>query len=220
MKKLLLTAAAVSILSTSSAYAADKTFYVKANAGIAKFTELKNSYGNKTKSNNFSHVGIGAGYHLNENVRFDLMLDHYIGAKPKTTVTNHNFDGTVHNVITAKTKTDATSLLVNGYVDVFKMDAMNIFVGAGVGVSNTKAKHTTTVKDGAGNGATSASTKVKSQAHFAHAFYLGAGYEFMDGITGELSYSYRDMGKTKKIEGYKAVHFKGHHVTAGVRFDI
>ena len=219
MKKLLLTAAAVSILSTSSAYAADKTFYVKANAGIAKFTELKNSYGNKTKSNNFSHVGIGAGYHLNENVRFDLMLDHYIGAKPKTTVTNHNFDDTVHNVITAKTKTDATSLLVNGYVDVFKMDAMNIFVGAGVGVSNTKAKHTTTVKDGAGNGATSASTKVKSQAHFAHAFYLGAGYEFMDGITGELSYSYRNLGKLGKNYSNTSA-LNTHHVTAGVRFDI
>ena len=56
---------------------------------------------------------------------------------------------------------------------------------------------------------------------FTFAGYVGTSYEFTLGVTGELSYSYRDIGKTKKFgNGANESHFRSHHVAAGVRFDI
>jgi opacity protein-like surface antigen len=50
---------------------------------------------------------------------------------------------------------------------------------------------------------------------------LGASTEFAPGVNGELTYSYRDMGKFKKDDdGTSFASLKGHHVAAGVRFDI
>ena len=64
------------------------------------------------------------------------------------------------------------------------------------------------------------STKKKN--NFAYAVHLGAATEFAPGVNGELTYSYRDMGKFKKAKdsnvSFSAL--KGHHVAAGVRFDL
>ena len=201
MKKVLLTAAAVSVLATSSAYAMEDMFYVKANVGWAKLTDYKPVAGVKFKSKNDIHFGVGAGYHVMDNARVDLTFDHFVNPTFK-----YSEDGE-----SSKVKGEVNTLLLNGYFDVFTLDAMKVFVGAGVGLGQVSAKFT----DSDGE-----STKFKKANTFAYAGYVGAGYEFTQGVTGELSYSYRDMGKTKKIEGAKAVHFKGHHVTAGVRFDI
>ena len=86
MKKILLTAAAVSVLATSSAYAMGNKFYVKANVGWSKFNQIKADtvFGSiKAKSNNDVHVGIGAGYNVMDNFRVDLTLDHYVNPTHK-----------------------------------------------------------------------------------------------------------------------------------------
>lgn len=194
MKKVLLTAAAVSVLATSSAYAMEDMFYVKANVGWSKLNKVDGH-----KSKNDVHFGVGAGYHVMDNARVDLTFDHFVNPTFKAT--------------RAKLKGDINTLLLNGYFDVFNVDAMKVFVGAGVGLGQVKAKVTYT--------SNRPSISAKQKNTFAFAGYVGAGYEFTQGVTGELSYSYRDMGKTKKFgNGAKAVHFRGHHVTAGVRFDI
>jgi opacity protein-like surface antigen len=202
MKKVLLTAAAVSVLATSSAYAMEDMFYVKANVGWAKLTDHKDS-DDKFKSKNDVHFGVGAGYHVMDNARVDLTFDHFVNPTFKYK--------------TEKVKGEVNTLLLNGYFDVFSLDAMKVFVGAGVGLGQVSAKYS--------DSSDSDSVKLKQKNTFAYAGYLGASYEFTQGVTGELSYSYRDMGKTKTAESklgakLKAVHFKGHHVTAGVRFDI
>lgn len=196
MKKVLLTAAAVSVLATSSAYAMEDMFYVKANVGWSKLDDYKNE-GTKFKSKNDIHFGVGAGYHVMDNARVDLTFDHFVN--PNSTDKS------------GKVKGDINTLLLNGYFDVFSVDAMKVFVGAGVGMGQVNAKHTPT---------TGTSTKFKQKNTFAYAAHVGLGYELAQGVNADLSYSYRDMGKTKKETGFKAVHFKGHHVTAGVRFDI
>jgi len=197
MKKVLL-AAAVSVLATSSAYAMEDIFFVKANVGMSKLNKVKG-----LKSNNDIHFGVGAGYHVMDNARVDLAFDHFVNPE--------------HKNGTKKYKGDINTLLLNGYFDVFNVDAMKVFVGAGVGLGQVKVKYT--------DGSDSDSGTGKQNNTFTFAGYLGAGYEFTKGVTGELTYSYRDMGKTKKfksINGFdmSAVHYRGHHVTAGVRFDI
>jgi len=192
MKKILLTSAAVAVLASSSAYAMQDTFYVKAQAGWSKLTKEKG-----LKSNNDVFFGIGAGYHVMDNARVDLTFDHFVNP--------------THKKGDVKVKGDINTLMFNGFVDLFDADMAKFFVGAGVGASQVKAKVTTT----------GVSSKAKQKYNLAFAGYVGASYEFTPGVTGELTYSYRDMGKTKKFENSTdTIHYKGHHVGAGVRFDI
>ena len=199
MKKVLLTAAAVSVLATSCAYAMEDMFYVKANVGWSKLNKVKGA-----KSKNDVHFGVSAGCHVMDNARVDLAFDHFVSP--------------VHKKRTKKLKGDINTLLLNGYFDVFDVDAMKVFVGAGVGLGQVKTKYSDSSDSDSGT--------AKQKNTFAFAGYVGAGYEFTQGATGELSYSYRDMGKTKKINTknggtvVSAVHYRGHNVTAGVRFDI
>jgi opacity protein-like surface antigen len=214
MKKILLTSAAVAVLASSSAYAMQDTFYVKAQAGWSKMSKVKFN-GNKLKSNNDMSFGVGAGYHVMDNVRVDLTFDHFVNPTHKV---KKKID-TVNESI--KAKGDVNSLLINGFVDLFDADMAKMFVGAGVGVSQVKAKTTVSKVDDK----TSITLKAKQKYNLAFAAYVGGSYEFTPGVTGELTYSYRDMGKTKKFkdnnnDNISAIHYKGHNIGAGVRFDI
>lgn len=226
MKKILLTAAAVSVLATSSAYAMENKFYVKAHAGWSKFNQIKSNFsivGNpitaKAKSNNDTHIGIGAGYHVMDNFRVDLTFDHYINPTYKF---NAKLNANGLNVLSGKIKSDVNSLLLNGFIDIYSIDSIKIFIGAGIGASQLKAK---VENNGLAvdNGLVKKSFKIKQEYKFAFAGYVGTGYEFTPGVTGELSYSYRNLGKLGK-DGKDSddnpFEVRGHHVTAGVRFDI
>jgi len=195
MKKILLTTAAVAVLATSSAYAMEDTFYVKAQAGWSKMTKQKG-----LKSKNDVSFGLGAGYHVMDNVRVDLTFDHFVNP--------------THKKGAIKVKGEVNTLLLNGFVDLFDADIAKVFVGAGVGVGQVKAKFS-------GDTVVANNGKAKQKYNLAFAGYVGTSYEFTPGVTGELTYSYRDMGKTKKVKGStNTVHYKGHNVGAGVRFDI
>ena len=144
MKKILLTAAAVSVLATSSAYAKENSFYIKANAGWTKFNEIKtgDTLDNiKLKSNNDVHFGVGAGYNVMDNFRVELMLDHYINPTYKASKKYNTLS------VDGKLKTEANTLLLNGFVDVFEIDSVKFFVGAGIGASHLKGKISMNVKD-------------------------------------------------------------------------
>jgi len=193
MKKILLTTAAAVILSTSSVYAAEDAFYVKANVGWSKLTKIQG-----LKSNNDVLFGVGAGYYVMDNARVDLTFDHFVNP--------------THKKGNVKIKGNANTLLLNGYVDLFDIDAFKVFVGAGVGAGQVKG-----TKSGdpilANNG------KAKQKTGLAFAGYVGGSYEFTPGVTGELAYSYRDLGKTKAVNNAKFA-YRGHNVGAGIRFDI
>ncbi len=193
MKKLLLAAATATVLS-SSAMATEDMFYVKANVGWDKLTKISGA-----KSNNDVFFGIGAGYYIMDNVRADLTFDHYVNPTHKQKSTGAKLKGTIN------------TLLLNGYVDLFDYEAFRFFVGAGVGAGQVKAKATA-----AGN----RSATAKQKMNLAFAGYVGVSYGFAEGVSGELAYSYRDMGKTKKSKDLESYHYRGHHVAAGVRFDI
>jgi opacity protein-like surface antigen len=202
MKKILLTTAAVLTLATSSAYAAEDMFYVKGQVGWDKLDKIKG-----LKSNNNVFLGLGVGYYVMDNVRADLTFDHYVNPNHKGTATEKGvkYPG-------AKIKSQADTLMVNGFVDLFDVSVAKVFAGAGVGMSMISAKLSQ-------NGASG--SKIKKKNNFAYALHLGASTEFAPGVNGELTYSYRDMGKFKTPKGQSSLgSLKGHHVAAGVRFDI
>ena len=195
MKKILLAAATVATLASSCAYAAEDTFYVKGQVGWDKLNKIK-----KLKSKNNVFLGLGVGYYVMDNVRADLTWDHYFDPKHKGTIDGEK----------VKLKSKADTLMVNGFVDLFDVSVAKVFAGAGVGMSMISGK----ISDEDG------SYKIKKKNNFAYAVHLGAATEFAPGVNGELTYSFRDMGKFKKVEGYSLGSLKGHHVAAGVRFDL
>ena len=208
MKKILLAAATVATLASSCAYAAEDTFYVKGQVGWDKLNKVK---GLKSKNNVF--LGLGVGYYVMDNVRADLTWDHYFDPKHKGTT---SVDGV--NRTDAKLKSKADTLMINGFVDLFDVSVAKVFAGAGIGMSMIKGKVTAPAQGAAL--AISESTKKKN--NFAYAVHLGAATEFAPGVNGELTYSFRDMGKFKKNKDNKVSFsaLKGHHVAAGVRFDL
>jgi opacity protein-like surface antigen len=195
MKKILLAAATVATLASSCAYAAEDTFYVKGQVGWNKLNKIKSL---KSKNNVF--LGLGVGYYVMDNVRADLTWDHYFDPKHKATIDGEK----------VKLKSKADTLMVNGFVDLFDVSVAKVFAGAGVGMSMISGK----VSDDDG------SYKIKKKNNFAYGLHLGAATEFAPGVNGELTYSFRDMGKFKKVAGYSLGSLKGHHIAAGVRFDL
>ena len=197
MKKILLAAATVATLASSCAYAAEDTFYVKGQVGWDKLNKVK---GLKSKNNVF--LGLGVGYYVMDNVRADLTWDHYFDPKHKATIDGEK----------VKLKSKADTLMVNGFVDLFDVSVAKVFAGAGVGMSMISGK----ISD------EDDSYKIKRKNNFAYAVHLGAATEFAPGVNGELTYSFRDMGKFKKNKDstISALSLKGHHVAAGVRFDL
>ena len=202
MKKILLTTAAVLTLATSSAYAAEDMFYVKGQVSWDKLDKIKGM-----KSNNNVFLGLGVGYYVMDNVRADLTFDHYVNPNHKGTLSSNGvkFPGN-------KLKSQADTLMVNGFVDLFDVSVAKVFAGAGVGMSMISTKNTDP---------NFPTVKYKKKNNFAYALHLGASTEFAPGVNGELTYSYRDMGKFKTPKNYPSLgSLKGHHVAAGVRFDI
>ena len=207
MKKILLAAATVATLASSCAYAAEDTFYVKGQVGWDKLNKIK---GLKSKNNAF--LGLGVGYYVMDNVRADLTWDHYFDPKHKGTASVNGV-----NVSNTKLKSKADTLMINGFVDLFDVSVAKVFAGAGIGMSMIKGKVTAPAQGTVP--AISESTKKKN--NFAYAVHLGAATEFAPGVNGELTYSYKDLGKFKTPKDYPSLgSLKGHHVAAGVRFDL
>ncbi len=244
MKKILLTTAAAAVIATSSAYAAQDGFYVKAQAGISRFDGFKlgdelsgEDVENKYKVKNTGVIGIAAGYYLMKNIRFEVAFDHFFEPTFKMP-TNKDLnlgwgqDGkalqVLKDVYDSKFKVKVDTLMFNGFVDVCDADMVKLFVGAGFGVAQVKAKMIETRVDKIasrenGKEPTDATlkeitTKLKKKTNAAFALYVGAAYEVADGINAELTYSYKNMGKMSKTNGHPEL--KSHNFGVGVRFDI
>ena len=115
--------------------------------------------------------------------------------------------------------------MASGYVDLFDISVAKVFAGAGVGLAQVKEKITVSYPAKAYVG----STSTKKKNNLAYHLTLGAAAEVAPGVNAELSYSWRDFGKTKsqkKVAGVDTggelskTSYKGHHVLAGIRFDL
>ena len=213
MKKIILAAAAATTILTSSAAFAgtEDAFYLKGNVGWNKMRDstIRGSKF-KCKAENSFLLGLGVGYYLMDNVRFDLMFDHFFDPEMK-----HSFSG-ASNKYSSKIKGEINALTINGYVDLFDVSIAKIFAGAGVGMAQVKDKFTLTSSPNDGTPAETSSISSKKANNFTYALHLGASMEFAPGVNGDLSYSWKDFGKTKDTK----VSFKGHNLVFGVRFDM
>ncbi len=214
MKKIILTTAAVAVLSSSTVFAVEDTFYGKIQLGGLKLNEESlGKDSKKYKSDNDFMIGASLGYYIMDNVRGELSFDHIVD--PKLKAKNSDFE--------SKMALQVNSLLANVYFDAFDASAFKVFLGVGAGVAQVEGKVPLKTKDGKGT----VNAKAKDKTNFAYAGYVGTSAEIAPGINAELTYSYRGFDKTKKFKNNdagvatdKGYEVKGHFLTVGLRFDF
>jgi opacity protein-like surface antigen len=170
----------------------EDVFYVKLNTGWSKMAKIKNY-----TSNNDLLFGAGIGYHIIDDIRIELSFD--------------RFANTTHKQDIKRIKSNISTLMLNGFFNIFETDSFKVFLGVGAGSGTIKTKYT--------NNINSNNYITEQKRNLAFAGYIGAVYELSTNIHTDLTYSYRDMGKTRKIDGSN-FHYKGNNVSLGLRIDI
>ena len=186
--------------------------YLKINMGISSFRTI--NQGGKpfdffrtsiSSENSAPNFGIGIGYSFSEKVRFDLMLDHY---------TNLRIKDAKHKDKSLKSILNVYSL--NGYVDIYKIQNVKIFFGAGLGLA--VIGENVSVNEGA----VKKSFSNKSfGTHFS--FTLGSSYSITEDVILDISYNWKEFGTTKKIKSFKEFEigknqYRSHNLSASIRF--
>jgi opacity protein-like surface antigen len=218
MKKFILTATTAAALISSTAQAnAQNSYYIKGNIGagyLRGLTDKDTSF--KLKSQVGMFFGAGVGYYIMENVRIDLTLDHYVDPELKK---SGSVPGAT-SIVVVRHKANLNTLMVNGLVDLLDVSIFKIFTGVGVGISRINER---IYKDGSGIVDTSTATGAKN--NITYAVHLGASTELNPGINADLTYSWRDFGRTKSTKNatgseISKTHYRGHHLAIGFRFDM
>jgi opacity protein-like surface antigen len=124
-------------------------------------------------------------------------------------------------------KADINAFMVNGTLDLFELDRIKFFVGAGIGGTQLKEKISITSTlnlSGKNIVIVDQSVSSKKANNFAYSFTAGTSAKVTDRVTFELAYAWKDFGKTKsvKIQGVEVgkTPYRSHTLTAGVRVDI
>jgi len=211
----------LSMLATASAFSfasADCGYYLTGSAGALMSSKyVKSGLNSDTRkiqikrSATALEFGIGAGYHVLDNLRVEalyvkpLLNDGKIQKKDAG-------DADFSKLYSVKTNLD--SLQLRGYYDLTDLkDFGKLYVGAGVGVSYLRGK------------LTDASNTYKFKGRYNVAFAVGVGGEFEVANNTKLGveYNYSDHGKAK-TEKDSSVFYKtpvrGHSILAKLRFEI
>ncbi len=255
MKKLLLIAATTTaLLSSFSAVACEgcepeavvpvatvttltqniNQFYVKVEGGAAFLNKTKDKFWDvKMKSKAAGAFGVGVGYYLMDNVRTDLTFNMLVNPQFKSTSEqSYNYladklklprlakDQKLSCVLKHKGK--IMTVLLNGYVDLFPLgDVAKVFVGAGAGWAQVKEKISGSI-----NGIKVGEGSTRTANNFTYQATIGASVDLTDTVKGELSYSFRDYGKTKGVGKKKEeeiggkTSYKAHAIMFGLRFNM
>lgn len=199
-------------VATVTTVTTENQFYGKIEGGVSFLDRTKDTaFQVKMKGRQAGIFGVGAGYYI-DNFRTDLTF--HMLANPALKK-SFDYQGAPRSI---KHKGKVLSVLLNGYVDLFDFSGAKIFAGAGLGWGQVKEK-ILLEKAGAVN---TASSKVKN--NLAYQLSLGGTVDLNEGVKGELSYSWRDFGKSKKVvldskEGGKTA-YRAHNIMLGLRFGM
>lgn len=203
-----LSLAAALIASSSYALAADNSgFYAGAKMGLS----LEQLHGQKVNNGSAAsgipsdtkqagNAGIVAGYNFmsqyNLPIRTELDYTYREGTDSYHNVTGV---GTNHN------RVRVSSVMVNGYYDIYTGTRFTPYVGAGIGYANVKLDQSL-----------AGSTNSGSYDNFAWSVGTGVAYEVNDHLALDVGYKYLDAGKGKA--NGSEVKVGSHDLTAGVNY--
>ncbi|HJK87438.1 MAG TPA: outer membrane beta-barrel protein [Candidatus Megaira endosymbiont of Hartmannula sinica] len=220
IKKILLTAATISMLSSSTIYAANEgDYYGKIGAGFF----MANNENGKDANNNTIYtmkrdgvkglITASAGYYLMDNIRTEVAIEHLFNPKlkDKNTIADVTTAVTINQVIFSKTsnaqnsfKYKPTALLLKGYIDMPVYEMVTLYAGLGLGVGRNSGEYTNTTTfttgegDAAVNYTSTTKASFKNSTSFAFGGYIGVAAEVSDGMFADLELGYTSYGKTGK----------------------
>lgn len=160
----------------------------------------------------------GVGYRFASWLRADVTVDHRFDAA---------FRGTRFSPLGfAQERTDfeATTFLVNGYIDLPFWDGMTPYLGAGIGVSANRfdGGHRLVAVPGV---AELVPLRSRTQNAFAWALMAGMAFDITSNLTLDLGYRYTHLGNTRTgLEGtevpLRAKAVAAHELRIGARYQF
>jgi len=225
-KIIIITASLLPLASVNADYsgygdANHNRFYIKAGGSGSFFNKITADDGLKYKAKVIPGVNIGVGYYILENLRTDLTLEYYINPTFKGSVTDHQDYGNQRH----RAKLELGTLMINSYVDLFDIGISKFFIGGGVGIAKHKTKYHV-IGTSPENENIDFRISTKKSNNFTYALSAGMAFPVLEFMNIDLTYSWKDFGKTnpkKNIEGEnmtEKVVYKGHNIALGLRIDL
>ncbi|MER8711416.1 outer membrane protein [Mesorhizobium sp. M1295] len=166
-------------------------------------------------------ASIGFGYHFNDYLRADLNVGYLPGNKIDV---GYN-DGTT--VASATLKNYAFSGILNGYVDLGTYVGITPYLGAGIGVVQSKRRLSASYfTDNANPADDFVLRDNKTQYSFAYTLNAGLAYQVSKNVSVDLGYQYFSAPDAEYVTAESLTSFpirKGinnHHVKVGLRYDL
>ncbi|MER9755291.1 porin family protein [Mesorhizobium sp. M0166] len=166
-------------------------------------------------------ASIGFGYHFNDYLRADLNVGYLPGNKIDV---GYN-DGTT--VASATLKNYAFSGILNGYVDLGTYVGITPYLGAGVGVVQSKRRLSASYfTDNANPADDFVLRDNKTQYSFAYTLNAGLAYQLSKNVSVDLGYQYFSAPDAEYVTAESLTSFpirKGinnHQVKVGLRYDL
>ncbi|MER8531808.1 MULTISPECIES: outer membrane protein [unclassified Mesorhizobium] len=166
-------------------------------------------------------ASIGFGYHFNDYLRADLNVGYLPGNKIDV---GYN-DGTT--VASATLKNYAFSGILNGYVDLGTYVGITPYLGAGVGILQSKRRLSASYfTDNADPTDDFVLRDNKTQYSFAYTLNAGLAYQVSKNVSVDLGYQYFSAPDAEYVTAESLTSFpirKGinnHQVKVGLRYDL
>lgn len=215
-------ASAMLIFKSYEAAAADN-WYLKGTMGMNHIPKQKikdnQLEGNLKLKKQFPVIGIGAGYEFDNDIRIETMFDYYFlfTQLERSRIHDETFNISINTKI--------SDLMVNVIKSFPVEQNTKIYLGAGTGVSSIEDEATGYSKDEDNNCYILEPITGKNIYRFAYKLTAGIEYQLHDGIKGELSYNYYNLGKSKStmndgVDSIQRRKFLIHNLTLGLRFEL
>ncbi|MER8551240.1 porin family protein [Mesorhizobium sp. M0976] len=166
-------------------------------------------------------ASIGFGYHFNDYLRADLNVGYLPGNKIDV---GYN-DGST--VASATLKNYAFSGILNGYVDLGTYVGITPYLGAGIGVVQSKRRLSASYfTDNANPADDFVLRDNKTQYSFAYTLNAGLAYQVSKNVSVDLGYQYFSAPDAEYVTAESLTSFpirKGinnHQVKVGLRYDL
>ena len=212
--------------------ALSKDFYITIPVTISNIASVKEK--NHSENFNLTHesaispiFGVGLGYYINSNSRVELLFES-LNLLFNDQTGNFNFlEDEVYTIGTksVKRRVFGKSIKCNYYYNILHKDAFQIFIGAGIGGAQIKENksflvsgHFIDAGDLRSFPPVIKNVRSKKTTNFTYSLMVGTSKNFNSIGHFDLTYSWRDYGKIKNNS--VSNRYKGHHFSAGVRFDL
>lgn len=198
--------------------------YLKAQVGELILDPVKNFSGNSEGENIAPYLSLGVGYNLNDSLRLEFQIEHNqvnLYSKENTIIELNKLYFTLQNLT-------INNVSLNLYKDIYDLDdGVNIFCGAGIGVSQINEKVSrdffTLDRTSPGNIKNyKGYIAKKSLYNLSYSFDIGLSYKANNHIHIETSYRYKDYGKggeqkvlQNKVHKQKYI---AHILTTGLKY--